>query len=351
LRSRLARRGIELGAALCAAELARGPAPAELVRRTIAAAFSGTYSDAVAALMAGGVGTMLTTKTLMAAALVLGTALLAAATTELRGVGPALQPAPPAPAQTPVPAAGPRRPVVTRSFAVVPLTTALQRRLVGAADARSTAVVLIDGAELFTGPRTLDLKALDLNGLRKALAEYHPGKDNAIHFQMFFRSSESAQTDVRQLLLWGLEGLGREAGFGDASGQMMHFNSRYVWDDLVKPLREAGAGGPEADEPNQGTEGVEVYAVRTPLSRVLAGPADCVIDVRLPLDGRREMVLPAEAEKAVRSAVKGLKLPAGAKANFRFNVRNGDDDTSKRVHAMVLRLAKELGLELMSHAY
>jgi RNA polymerase sigma factor (sigma-70 family) len=61
LRARLARRGVDVTAALCAAELARDAAPAALVSATVAAAVRGTVPAAVAVLVQGGIGTVFTT--------------------------------------------------------------------------------------------------------------------------------------------------------------------------------------------------------------------------------------------------------------------------------------------------
>jgi hypothetical protein len=234
------------------------------------------------------------------------------------------------------------------------VTTDLQRRLILGADARSSAVVFINGAALFTSAATLDVRGLSLADLRKTLAEYGPGRDAAIHFALCLPPPEPQpqSPDAVRLLRWALEGLGRDAGFGRATSYMTSFNRPYDWaSDVTGPFRDSLAGG-VADEPNVGDERVGVYPVRMPLSRVLLqGRPDCVIDVRVPLDARQELRLPADADKSLHAAVARLKLPAGAKADFRFDVRERDDDGPNRVRRFAERLAAELGLQSLSFSH
>ncbi|HTK76231.1 MAG TPA: RNA polymerase sigma factor, partial [Gemmataceae bacterium] len=87
LRARLARRGVDVAAALCAVELARQPAPAALLVSTYAAATGGTISSAVAVLTRGLIASMFTTKVYMATAFALLAISLAIGTAGLRGLG------------------------------------------------------------------------------------------------------------------------------------------------------------------------------------------------------------------------------------------------------------------------
>src|SRR5581483_3964711 len=90
LRTRLARRGVDVAAALCAIEVASGPAPAALIGTTVTAVVRGAIAPAVAALIRRGVGSMFTTTVQQLTALGLLAAVLTAGTAGLRGFGPAL---------------------------------------------------------------------------------------------------------------------------------------------------------------------------------------------------------------------------------------------------------------------
>src|SRR4051812_27142980 len=73
-------------------------------------------------------------------------------------------------------------PVFGKGFAVAAVTTDLHRRLVPGADAKSAAVVFVDGAAVFADPAKLDPAALDLATLEYALTAYRPTKEKAVHF-------------------------------------------------------------------------------------------------------------------------------------------------------------------------
>jgi RNA polymerase sigma factor (sigma-70 family) len=78
LRVRLARRGVDVAAALCAVEVAREAAPAAVARATITATIRSSVSPAVAGLIQGGIGAMFVTKLQRLTALGMFTAALTA---------------------------------------------------------------------------------------------------------------------------------------------------------------------------------------------------------------------------------------------------------------------------------
>jgi RNA polymerase sigma factor (sigma-70 family) len=89
LRARLARRGIDVTAALCAVELSRSAAPAALVTATCAAAVGGTVSPAVTVLVEGGVGSVFTARAHTIAALAVLAATMTAGSAAFPRGGPA----------------------------------------------------------------------------------------------------------------------------------------------------------------------------------------------------------------------------------------------------------------------
>src|SRR5205823_1483559 len=141
----------------------------------------------------------------------------------------------------------------------------------------------------------------------------------------------------RRVIEWALKGLARDAGFGRPSVYETHHNDRFVWDDYVAPLRKPEDSA--AAEPVLGDDRVRAYSVRTPLSRVLVGPAEGVIDVRTEIDAGKPNWDTAGIEESARKAVGKLRLPAGAKVRFLFNVKNRDDNTPGRLQALAGRMA------------
>jgi hypothetical protein len=253
-------------------------------------------------------------------------------------------------APVPKPAPAPPKPVVGKAFAVAPVTTALHRRLIFASGPDSAAVVVVNGSALFPDGKSIDPEALDLDGLRKALSAYRPSKDVAVHFAVHYSGPVSPPAKAVNLLHWGLEGLARDVGFGRAKAMgTYHQDGRFDWEKFVAPLREAKGG--DTDEPAAGDERARAYPVRTPLSRLLAGPADCIVDVRAPLDPVQGTWLTPEGEKSVRAAITELKLPAAASARFFFNVKSRDDRTTEQIRGLSNQLAAPHGLAVASYIY
>lgn len=114
--ARLARRGVDVAAALCAVEMTRQAAPAALVVATVSTAVNGTISSTVAALVTGGIGSMFTAKTQLLTALALLAVVLMSGTAGLRRLGRIEAPQPQGKAQTAAASA-----VASPKFAILPV--------------------------------------------------------------------------------------------------------------------------------------------------------------------------------------------------------------------------------------
>jgi hypothetical protein len=182
---------------------------------------------------------------------------------------------------------------------------------------------------MFPEPNVLDLDALNLKGIRAALKAYRPGPDRAIYFLTNYRQGESKHRDGTELLRLGLDSLGRQAGFGQVTSfDRAGFDN---WDDWVAPLKDEK--GADAEEAKVGDDCVLAYPVRTPLSRVLTGSADGVVEIRVQLDPGKDDWVPAEVEKSAHAAIGALKLAKGKVLQFYFSIkwpRNLDRDDGKR---------------------
>ena len=249
----------------------------------------------------------------------------------------------------PVPAAEPPQPVIEKTFAVVPITTDLQRRLLHGGKQQSLAVVFVDGSALFRSPKELDLEALPLDGISKALKAYKryedPDKDTSrVHFIVHYSSGADIQKNGSLLLRLGLAELGREAGFGWSNAFESTHPLGFSMIDYTTPLRKEKQT--DAAETRIGDDLVHAYPVRTPLSRILTGGADGVIDVRVRLPGNKDDWMPDNVEKSAQKALAGLKLPKGKTVNFRFDIdsKTRVDSTQDRLRELVKRWAADQDL-------
>jgi hypothetical protein len=242
--------------------------------------------------------------------------------------------------------------VVEKTFAIVPVTTKLQRRLLPKPS--PVAVVFLDGAAMFPDPKnTLDLDAIDIKGIEKGLASHRPAADREVYFiTNYHQGVDLREKHIRtgmDLLNYGWEGLARKAGFGRAV--IHHRLSFDAWDDWVAPLRENAEA--TAEELAFGDDRVQAWQVRTPLSRVLTGKVDGVIDVRVELNPKADDWIPDEVEKSVKAAITALKLEKGKKLGFYFYLpkRGEDEQIPGRIQRTVLRWATEHGLEYGNLSY
>jgi RNA polymerase sigma factor (sigma-70 family) len=276
------------------------------------------------------------------------TALVTACAGMTLGVWAAPRPQPPADAKKP--AEVPRRivPVVEKSFAVAPVTTDLQRRMVHTGPP-TVAVVFLNGEVVLPPRGRLDLDALDLDMIERSLRVYPADKSRSVFFMTCHPLLAEYDKKAEKVLRYGLEGLGRSLGFGAARAFQSFGVSDADWDKYIAPLRENKGG--ELNEPATGDERAKAYPIRTPLGRMLTGVGDCVVDVIPQLDAAAEDWVPAAVEKSVHEAIKLLAVPKGGKARFLFHI-NGDRDNNvhDRVRTLAKKWAEEHGLELESYS-
>jgi len=355
LAARLTRRGVGLAALTAAPAVAVPPAFAGATARA-ALAFVGNSAGLpghVLELANREVRAMVVTKFVRA-----GGVLAACAVLVLGVVWAADPPAPPAPATDPPVAPAPRaavpqipKVVIGKTFAIAPITTDLQRRLIRGAGPLSRALVMLDGTAMFpVFQKALNLDALDLAGIRKGLTGYPAGKDRPVlHVATHYDSIPGRGGDTGQTVLeYAVEGVGWRAGFDGGLHNQHYHNNAFVFADYLAPLQDDR--GAAAEENAVGDDRVRAYPVRTPLSRVLTGSAGAVVDVRTWLAPKGDDWLPAEVEKSALAALAELKLPKGAVVNFLFNIdiRTRGNEIIDRIRAAAKRWAEANGLQLGS---
>lgn len=170
-------------------------------------------------------------------------------------------------------------------FIIRPVTTALQR--VGREDAH--AWVLVEMADD-------DYLAFDL--LREALAAW-PGrrrKKVCIYVQLALPPDQTLELidgepspqpvlfRQSRLVELAFQEIARESGFRSASVDVGLPNEAQDWNQIVAELDDSAKQDISADESPAGNDLVDVYPVRTALSRYENSGADYVIHIRRPLN-------------------------------------------------------------------
>ncbi len=242
--------------------------------------------------------------------------------------------------------------VIGKTFAIVPVTTELQRRLIYNAGPNSTVLLMVDASALFKDAKTLDVEAFPVSELRKGLTTFRPEKGKSVaHFQVHYAGLRDVSGDGSEVLDYVLQGVSRAAGFtpGTAAGFYTYHNDKFAFDEYVAPLKDdKGAGEIEA---GVGDERARAYPVRTPLSRVLTQSVGGVVDVLTPLDCQGDNWVPDEVNKSVKAAIGKLKLAKGQRLNFLLNISKRDDRAQERIREACKRWAEDGGLESGSFSF
>ena len=229
--------------------------------------------------------------------------------------------------------------MVAKTFAIAPVTTDLQRRLIVFSGPKSTVMVLVDGGALYKDFQTIDVEAFDLKNLRAGLKSFQPEKGRSVaHIRVHYparaldKSRNDTVSDGMEVISYTLEGSARALGYVPTGTSSSHGyvstvrNDKFSFEELVGPLKDEK--GAEEAEDGIGDERVRAYPVRTPLGRVLTQSvgiggfeqAGGVVDVRPLLDCRADDWVPVEVDKSVKAALAKLKLAKGTRINFLMNV-------------------------------
>ncbi|MBP3955074.1 RNA polymerase sigma factor [Gemmata sp. G18] len=266
---------------------------------------------------------------------------------------------PPVPSPPPRPVPGAKEPdkkppqaVVSKTFAVAPITTELQRRLYRGAGPNSAAVVIVDGSALFKDPKTLNTDALNLKELRTALAPLRPEKGRSVaHIDVHYGLGDDTSRNGADWIGSALNGALVSAGFtpGDPADLSTTHNKTFSFEDYIAPLKDNK--GADETENSIGDERVRAYPVRTPLSRVRTQSA-AFLDVYPRLDCKTDDWVPENVDKSVRAAIEKLKLAKDQRITFSLNIHPERDlQTQGRVRRACTRWAENAGLELWQISY
>src|SRR5205814_471973 len=162
---------------------------------------------------------------------------------------------------------------------VFPVKTDLQRTAMGM-DKNTRACVLVNSDGVRREDNALHWTSLDFDGLRKSLMPHKEGKEAGVVFYIYHQPSPDREFEqFRKLLRWSLVGAGQEMGFRSARCVE---GGHGPWSEHMADIERKTAGRADADERLTGNDLVQVYPVRTVLSRYLFHNADCVVTVAPP---------------------------------------------------------------------
>jgi hypothetical protein len=219
-------------------------------------------------------------------------------------------------------------------------------------DRGALAYVILDGGTLVRPDGTIDAAGLDWEALGKAIRPPKGRKDPVVVFNPIYHDPFPAD-NTREVVRWCLEGFGRDLGFAKAR-QTYTMNGGYKWDETRTAIAKKMGGRPDAAEPMTGNSAVEVYPVRTVLSRHLTGNADCVVRIVAPFQGPSADKLEPEVDKAIRTYVNNLGLEEKDKLEFRLGFKESAREAADRFYDTTAgKLAQELGFKerLVNHWY
>lgn len=196
----------------------------------------------------------------------------------------------------------------TPNFLMLPITTDLQRHLVvfgpGKEAANGKAFVLLNGMSVIAPDGKLDEASLRLNELRKGLEPYRDPDAGIVYFMVYYDSSQPAEGS-KELLMWALQGFGRNIGFKNSIVSNSYQGEDYEWTRIIQP---ASSNTDEGDEAMSGDDRVRAYPVRTRLSRILSGNSDCVIDYLTPFNTASDVPLAPGVKKTIKELTSRMEL-------------------------------------------
>ena len=210
--------------------------------------------------------------------------------------------------------------------------------------------VVVNGSAALREDKTIDPKAIDLLGLRKALDEPARIKigDEKWHisFAIIFCGRQPDEAAM-QTLFWAMKGMARDLGYDEISVGSVSTSDEEVWwkrqVDGRKAYDQVGRG--EVAETGVGDDFVAVYAVKTPYSR-FRFEADCVINFKKPFVAGWDGKLSAAQEKTILQSAAKLKFKGMNRVLFRLVFDGVSVEAQRHFHEKTLvDLTKKMGFE------
>ena len=186
------------------------------------------------------------------------------------------------------------------SYFLAPITTEVHRLRVSST---ASAYGRVDAASLIAdGAITLiPLNLVQFEADLRALSARDPKK---LHLELFYGEIKSQlDNKLNNELISRLRVIAKRAGFTDV--RLVTTQSSAKWENRYGSTTTEARS--DFDEPVLKNQWITAHPIRTPLSKIEVGDADCVIEIRQPFDGRQTGLSP-ELTSAIKNAVAQMNL-------------------------------------------
>ena len=191
-------------------------------------------------------------------------------------------------------------------FFVSPVTTDVQRRFV----TQATVYAVVDGNAFLQATQAEEFQKL-LDSFEASLQDASKTDNSnlriSVRYQGFDRNREAESRLKEQL-----SELANKVGFKKA--RVTSTWTSQSWEDFTARISDE----PDGDELFINNEKIRAFSIQSNLSRLVAGDADCVVEIRRPFDGRQAS-LPADLRDAIRTAVDALNIKSRNKILFHLS--------------------------------
>ena len=186
------------------------------------------------------------------------------------------------------------------SYFLAPITTEVHRLRVSST---ASAFGRVDAARLIVDG-AITLTPLNLIQFEADLRVLSTREPKSLYLELFYGEIKSAlDFTLNDELKSRLRVIAKRAGFTEV--RLVTTQSSAKWENHYDS--KAGDARSDFDEPVIKNEWIVAHPIRTPLSKVEVGEADCVIEIRQPFDGRQSG-LSSDLTTAIKNAVAAMNL-------------------------------------------
>ena len=203
----------------------------------------------------------------------------------------------------------------TPQYFAAPIKTEVQRREISA----SASAYAVVNCNAFLVDSQFDPNAFDTTSLVSELRTLADADAGPLKLVVRFHLGVEIERPTRTEIKNHLKQLCESAGFGSVSAVEMDTSAS--WDDFYEPLKD----WTEAESVTETVitdRLVNVYPLGTKLSRIAIGNADCVVEIKQPIDGRQKDLSTA-LQSAIRGAIESVG-PELKKGKLLFRVQSTD---------------------------
>lgn len=199
----------------------------------------------------------------------------------------------------------------TKNFFVASVFTALHRATVSSS--ADTYAIVNCNSLIVNGD--LDLSALDEDDFIAALTNATPDLGHLLLVCRYKLDDVTDNARLRKRLNNRLKELSETAGYQKLS--LSETKTSVGWADAYDRANEF-IQPDEASEPLIENNHVQVFPVRTRLSKLVHGETDCIVEVIRPIDGRTNEIS-SDLSTSIRNAIEGIQLPQKHLLLFRLS--------------------------------